>query len=441
MASREALFSDQQVLELAETLPTPFHLLSEQGIRDTAQRLNTVFKWVMPPEGMDGYVNHFAVKAMPNPYVLDILAEEGMGADASSGPEIQLAQAAGMEGQRIMFTSNNTPLEEYSEAHRAGAIINLDDISQIDRLQAALDGDFPDTISFRYAPDKGQKSGGTNSIIGEPEEAKFGVPAWQLEEAYKRARELGVEHFGIHAMVVSNELDATQHVATARLLFMKVAELSSQLGIRFEFVNLGGGLGIPYRPEDEPVDYHTLKRGIKQAYYEHILANGLPPMRVLTENGRHVTGPNGITVFRAQSVKDTFHRIVGLDGSTNADGPRPKAYDAYHEITVPGKELGARAVQRVVGSLCEDNDYFTGAVTKDRELPVIEPGDVVVIHDTGAHWYAMSDNYNGKLRSAEYLMHPDGSVSQIRRAQTRADLFATVDEHPGLAATMLDRQG
>lgn len=431
MPGREELFTDQQVLELAEVIPTPFHLYSEAGMRRSAQELNGTFDWVDQVNGQ-GYINYFASKALPNPYVHDILSAEGMGIDASSGPEVELARAVGLEYPMIMFTSNNTPAAEYVEAEEAGAIINLDDINQIDVLYSALGGRLPEPLSFRYNPGD-KKDGGTNSIIGKPQDSKFGVPEFQMEDAYRRAMELGATRFGMHTMVASNELDYRAHVATAELVFQQVAYLSQELGIQFEFVNLGGGLGIPYRPEDEPLDHKLLKLGIQRAYYDHILANGLPPLRVVTENGRHVTGPNGITVFRAQSRKDGYHGVVGLNGSTNADGPRPQAYDAYHEITVPGKELGQRVVQRVAGGLCEDNDYFTGAVTKDRELPFIEVGDVVVLHDTGAHWYAMANNYNGKLKAAEYMWRLDGTVRKIRRAETRDDLFATLD-YPGLRA-------
>jgi diaminopimelate decarboxylase len=422
--SKELPFDAEQISELVERFPTPFHLYDEAGIRKTARQLNSVFDWVQPQDGV-GYVNHFAVKATPNPHIHDILVDEGMGADASSGPEIELSRTVGLKYPYIMFTSNNTAPEEYREAYRAGAIINLDDINQIDVLVQALDGSIPDTLSFRYNPG-GIKTGGDHSFIGEPGDAKFGVPGTQLEEAYKRAEDLGVKHFGMHTMVASNELNVAQHVVTATILFEKVAELSDKLGITFEFANLGGGLGIPYKPTEKPVDLGLLRTGIKQAYRQIILGSGLPSLRVVTENGRYVTGPNGFLVTRVRSIKDTFHHYVGLDASM-ADLMRPGIYDAYHEITVLGKDLGETAVQRVVGSLCENNDHFTGSETKDRELPLMDEGDVVVIHDTGAHGHAMGFNYNGKLRSGEVLLKSDGSSQLIRRPEKRNDLFATLD--------------
>jgi diaminopimelate decarboxylase len=425
---KELPFTEGRLVELAEQFPTPFHLYDETGIRNTAQTLNQVFDWVEPQDAI-GYVNHFAVKATPNPHILEILADEGMGADASSGPEIELSRAVGLESPYIMFTSNNTSPEEYVEADEAGAIINLDDYEQLFTLVNALEGSMPETISFRYNPGS-KRVGGVNNIIGEPAESKFGVPDSQIEIAYDYAKQMGVKHFGIHTMVVSNELDTSQHVATAVMVFEKVVELSKKLGIRFEFANLGGGLGIPYRPEQKPIDYENLRQGIQQAYNEIIIGNGLPPLRVVTENGRHITGPNGLLVTRVRSISDKYHRYVGLDSSM-ADLMRPGMYDAYHHITVIGKQLGERAVQRVVGSLCENNDHFTGAETKGRELPIMEVGDLVVIHDTGAHGHAMGFNYNGKLRSAEVLLKPDGTAKLIRRAETRQNLFSTLD-YPGI---------
>jgi diaminopimelate decarboxylase len=422
-------FTEETIRALVKQFPTPFHVYGEDGIRATARKLVQTFDWVPRLNGV-GYINYFAVKATPNPHILMLLAEEGMGADASSGPEIALSEAAGLTASQIMFTSNNTAAREYREAYDAGAIINLDDIRELDVLISALNGTVPETLSFRYNPGR-RKSTGANFIIGVPEEAKFGVPDSQLTEAYRRAKGLGVKHFGLHTMVVSNELDATQHVATAIMLFEKVVELSRELDITFDFVNLGGGLGIPYRPEQQAVDYGVLRHGIEQAYQRRIIDNGLSPLRVVTENGRHVTGPNGYLIATVRSIKDTFYRYVGLDASM-ADLMRPGLYDAYHEITVLGKLSGKTAMQRVVGSLCENNDFFSGAETKDRELPIMEVGDIVVIHDTGAHGHSMGFNYNGKLRSAEILLQRGGTAREIRRAETRADLFATLD-FPGLS--------
>lgn len=428
MRSKNLPFSDDQIRSLVKEFPTPFHVYYEAGIRSAAQNLNQAFDWVDLVNDI-GYINYFAVKATPNPYILEILKEEGMGADASSGPEIELASAVGLKHPYIIFTSNNTPPAEYAEAYAAGAILNLDDITQIEVLQNALQGEFPDTISFRYNPGN-KKSIGVNGIIGEPEDAKFGILDSQLEKACRRAQELGVKHFGIHTMVASNELDAEQHIATARIVFEKVLELNQKLGIIFEFANLGGGLGIPYQPDQNPVDYAQLKEGITQAYKELISDNGLQPLRVVTENGRHVTGPNGFLVARVRNVYDKHHRYVGLDANM-ANLMRPGMYDAYHHISVIGKSNGETAMQRVVGDLCENNDHFTGSETKERELPLMEVGDIVVIHDTGAHGHAMGFNYNGKLRSAEILLREDGSAKLIRTAETRKNLFATMD-YPGL---------
>jgi diaminopimelate decarboxylase len=356
---RELPLPAGEIQELTEQFQTPFHLYDEAGIRNTARKLNQVFDWVSGANG-EGYINYYAVKANPNPYVIEIVAEEGMGADASSGPEIQIASAVGLLGNEIMFTANHTHPGEYRRAHESGAILNLDDTSQIDRVLIELDGTFPKTISFRYNPGA-KKTTGVNEMIGDPESAKFGVPDELMEGAYRRAIDLGVEHFGMHTMVASNELDAEQHVATARLVFAKIAELSKRLGIPFEFANLGGGLGIPYRPDEQPLDYIVLREGIQQAYEELIIGNGLPPLCIVTENGRHVTGPHGWLITRVTDIKQGYHTDVGVDATTGSDLPRPAVYDAYHEIThvgVPGDE---KYMQRVVGSLCEDNDYFTGA--------------------------------------------------------------------------------
>lgn len=426
MSSREHLFSDAQIEAAAAEIPTPFHLYSEAGIRETARAINGVFDWVEPVQGL-GYVNYFAGKAMPNPWVQAILLEEGMGIDAASGPEIEVASAIGAKYPLIMFTSNNTAAAEYAEVHDAGAVINLDDITEVDVLQAALGGELPDLLSFRYRLD-GQKTEGVNSIIGLPEDTKFGVPEDELEEAYSLAMERGVTRFGIHTMVASNVLDASQHVTTAEIVFKKVAELSGELGITFEFVNLGGGLGIPYRPEDEPVDYDVLRQGIQAAYEEHIVGNGLPPLRVVTEYGRHITGPNAVTVFHARSVDGAAPPNVGLDGSTASDNPRPAIYpDAYHGFSVVGRHVGEWIIQNLTGSLCEGNDWFA----KNRELPAIRVGDLLAMHDTGAHVFPLTSNFNSKTRAGEYLLRTDGDIQEIRRPESRSDLYRHFD-YPGL---------
>ena len=404
----------------ANNLPTPYYLYDQVGIKQTASSLSMALSNI----GFD-YQNYFAVKANPNPHILDILREEGMGADASSGPELELARMADMTGEAVMFTANNVDPEEYREAYEQGAIINLDDINQIEVLRSALGSEFPETISFRYNPGSSRKAG-HNSIIGRPEDSKFGLPEHDLIEAYQLASKYGAKHFGIHTMLVSNELDVAQHIDTARILFSKVAELA-QAGIGIKFVNLGGGLGVAYHPDQKPIDYKALSSGLESVYREMILDKGLPPLRIMTENGRHITGPHGYLVTQVRSVKLGYEgrRFVGVD-ATMADLMRPGMYDAYHGIEVLNPE-GRRIVdQAVVGSLCENNDYFTGKDTKYRPLPEMKAGDIVVIRDAGAHSHAMGFNYNGKLRAGEYLLEPDGEIKMIRRPQTREDYFATL---------------
>lgn len=419
--SKTLPFSDEQLAEIAGKYSTPFHIYDEAGLRKTARELNKAFGWT------EGYINHFAVKANPNPYILEILKEEGMGTDASSLPELLLSDAVGVKDEDIMFTSNNTPPEEYKKAYELGAIINLDDINQIDVLREALDGKFPELISFRYNPGPDRVTSEANAI-GNPENAKFGVSTDQLPEAYKKAKDLGAKRFGLHTMVVSNELDEKAHVQTAEMLFSMVVKIKEELGIKIEFVNFGGGLGIPFKPEQNPINLEVLSQGIKAKYDEIIVGSGSDPLRIITENGRFVTSPNGFLVTRVRSVKDTYHRFVGVD-ATMADLMRPGMYDAYHHITVPGKESEPRFAQQVVGGLCENNDKFTGK--SERDLPKLEPGDLVVIHDTGAHGYSMGFNYNGKLRHKELLLKADGTITQIRRDETINDYFATLD-YPNL---------
>ena len=402
-----------QIQTLATQFPTPFHLYDETAIRDNARRLTRAFS-ILP-----GFREFFAVKATPNPFLLRILASEGFGADCSSLAELRLCEAVGITGERIMFTSNETPDEEFRVARDLGAIINLDDITHMDALIAAT-GSLPKTLCFRYNP--GPLKAG-NAIIGKPEEAKYGLTREQLFEAYARARDLGVQTFGLHTMVVSNELDEQYHIETARMLFELAVELHQRLGIRLSFVNTGGGIGIPYRPEQKGVDYDTIARGVRQQYDAIIVPAGLDPLSCNMECGRAITGPCGWLVTRAIRRKETYRSYIGVDASM-ANLMRPGIYGAYHHITVLGKETApATRTYDIVGSLCENSDKFA----IQRQLPEIEMGDWLVIHDTGAHGHAMGFNYNGKLRSAELLLRPDGTVVQIRRAETLADLFATLD--------------
>ncbi len=393
--------------------PTPFHLYDEAAIRAGARALLKEFS-ILP----GGFEEFFAVKALPNPFILKILASEGFGADASSLPEIMLAERAGIRGEGIMFSSNDTPDAEFVAAVKAGAIVNLDDISHIAALERSAG--IPELVCCRYNPGP-LKEG--NAIIGKPEEAKYGFTREQLIEGYRLLKAKGARRFGLHTMVASNELDPEYFVETARLLFELAAEISKAVGIRFEFVNLGGGIGIPYRPEQEAVSLSRVAAGVKAAYESIIVPAGLAPMKVFLECGRVVTGPHGWLVSRVIHRKSTYREYVGLDASM-ANLMRPALYGAYHHITVLGKEEASRTeTYDVTGSLCENNDKFAIG----RELPPIEVGDLLAIHDTGAHGYAMGFNYNGKLRSAELLLREDGSVVEIRRAETVDDYFRTLD--------------
>ena len=394
--------------------PTPFHLYDEAAIRANARALTSAFASRFP-----AFVQHFAVKATPNPFLLRILASEGFGADCSSLAELRLCDLAGIRGPLIMLTSNDTPDEEFVEAARLGAIINLDDISLIDPLRSALSGRLPSVLSFRYNPGP-LRSG--NAIIGTPEEAKYGLTRPQLMDAYRRAAALGVTTFGLHTMVVSNELDPAYHVETARMLFELAADILRETGVRISFVNTGGGLGIPYRPDQTPLDYDSIARDIRAHYDSIVVPAGLAPLALHMECGRCITGPYGYLVTRAIRHKDTYRRYVGVDACM-ADLMRPALYGAYHHITVLGKEKApATETYDVVGSLCENNDKFA----IQRSLPPISDGDLLVLHDAGAHGHAMGFNYNGKLRHAELLLRPDSSVAEIRRAETLSDLFATL---------------
>jgi diaminopimelate decarboxylase len=412
MDDKSLPFDEAAIREIACEHPTPFYLYDERGIRANARRLNNAFAWCA------GYREFFAVKATPNPHLLKILKEEGFGGDCSSLPELVLCEKAGITGEAIMFSSNDTPAGEFAAAGELGAIINLDDITHIDFLQQETP--LPELICLRYNP--GPLRAG-NAIIGRPEEAKYGFTRDQLFDGYRQLQQQGVGRFGLHTMVVSNHLDPQSFIDTARMLFELAVELADTLDIRLEFVNLGGGIGIPYRPEETAVDLECVGDGVLAVYRELIEPAGLDPLKVFTENGRMVTGPYGYLITTAIHEKHIYKDYVGVDACM-ANLMRPGLYGAYHHITVLGKE---HAVQEttvdVVGSLCENNDKFA----VDRRLPKIETGDLLVIHDAGAHGHAMGFQYNGKLRSAELLLEPDGQVREIRRAETLDDYFATLD--------------
>ena len=405
-------FSRAQLERITQDHPTPFHIYDEKAIRANARAVNEAFAW------NDGFREYFAVKAAPNPYLVKILKAEGFGVDCSSMPELQLARTVGLSGDAVFFTSNDTPADEYRMARDMGAIINLDDISHLPFLERHAG--LPDRLCFRYNP--GPLKAG-NVIIGHPEEAKYGLTRDQLFEAYRQARDKGVSRFGIHTMVASNELDVNYFAETVELLFDLVVELTRALDIRFELVNIGGGIGIPYKPDEAPVDLAALSRHVRRHYEETIVANGLEPLNLRMECGRMVTGPYGYLVSRVRHIKDTYKKFAGLDACM-ANLMRPALYGAYHHITVVGKQDQPHdTLYDVTGSLCENNDKFA----VDRPLPTLARGDLVVIHDAGAHGHAMGFNYNGKLRSAELLLREDGSVAPIRRAETVDDYFATLD--------------
>ena len=412
MAEKQIPLSVEQLEAIAELYPTPFHIYDEEGLRANARALKAAFAW------NPGFKEYFAVKAAPNPYLMKILKAEGFGSDCSSMGELILSEEVGITGEDIIFTSNDTPAYEYAKAAELGAIINLDDISHIDYLEEHVG--LPELVCCRYNP--GPLKAG-NAIIGHPEEAKYGFTREQLFEGYRILRDKGVKRFGLHTMVASNELEVSYFIETAHMLFELVGELSAELGIEFEFVNLGGGIGIPYRPEEEAVDLAALGAGVKALYEEYIVAKGLKELDIRLECGRMITGPYGYLVSRVLHLKSTYKQYVGLDACM-ANLMRPGMYGAYHHVNVAGKEdAPAEFKCDVTGSLCENNDKFA----IDRMLPETEVGDLVVIHDAGAHGHSMGFNYNAKLRSAELLLREDGDVIQIRRAETLDDHFATLD--------------
>jgi diaminopimelate decarboxylase len=412
--SKDFPLTHDQLADLAKKYPTPFYLYDEKAIRNNIKYFQKSFS------NFPEFREYFAVKACPNPYILRILQSEGCGADCSSMPELILAEKSGMKEDYVMFTSNDTPEKEFIYANMRNDIINLDDITHIQFLKDAV-GQIPDTICFRYNPGSLKKGG--NAIIGKPEEAKYGLTREQILEAYKICKDEGATHFGLHTMVASNELNPDFFADTAKIIFELAVELKEKVGVRIEFVDLGGGIGIPYKPDQKKVDLEYLSKLIRALYDKYIVPAGLDPMRICFECGRPITGPYGWLVTKAIHEKHIYRDYIGVDASM-ADLMRPGMYGAYHEVTVSGKENApCDKVYDVCGSLCENCDKFA----VQRPLPKIDVGDLLIIHDAGAHGRSMGFNYNGKLRAGELLLRSDGSIVEIRRAETIDDYFATID--------------
>ena len=403
----------EQVEEITKEFPTPFHLYDEKGIRENARKLYEAFAW------NKGFKEYFAVKATPNPFLLQILKEEGCGADCSSMTELMLSEAVGMTGTDIMFSSNVTPADEYKKAYELGAYINLDDYTHIDFLKD-LTG-IPETIFCRYNPG-GVFELGTD-IMDNPGEAKYGFTKEQLLDGFVRLRDMGAKHFGVHSFLASNTVSNEYYPELARILFELAVEIKEKTGISLEYINLSGGIGIPYRPEQEANDIMVIGEGVRKQFEAILEPAGLGNIALFTELGRFMMAPYGCLVSKAIHEKHTYREYIGLD-SCAVDLMRPAMYGAYHHITVLGKENEpCDHCYDVTGSLCENNDKFA----INRMLPKVDMGDYLVIHDTGAHGYAMGYNYNGKLKSAELLLKEDGSVQMIRRAEKPEDYFATFD--------------
>ncbi len=411
---KEPFVTLEQLKEIEKTYPTPFYLYDEKGIRENARALKEAFAW------NPGYREYFAVKATPNPFLIQILREYGCGCDCSSMTELMLSDAIGVRGSDIMFSSNDTPAEEFAYAAKLGAIINLDDYTHIDFLEKTI-GYIPETISCRYNP------GGvfqiSNDIMDNPGDAKYGMTTEQLFDAYRVLKEKGAKNFGLHAFLASNTVTNEYYPMLAKVLFEVAVRLKEETGAHISFINLSGGIGIPYRPDQEPNNIRVIGEGVRKVYEEVLVPAGMGDVAIYTELGRYMLGPYGCLVTKAIHEKHTHKEYIGVDACA-VNLMRPAMYGAYHHITVMGKEnLPCDQKYDVTGSLCENNDKFA----VDRMLPKIEKGDFLVIHDTGAHGYAMGYNYNGKLKSAELLLKEDGEVQLIRRAETPKDYFATFD--------------
>ena len=418
MNSKKPFLTLEQAREIAKAYPTPFHIYDEAGIRRTARALKAAFAW------NPGFKEYFAVKATPNPFILKILREEGCGVDCSSETELMLSEASGFVGHEIMFSSNETQGREFARACRQGAIINLDDFTLIDTLERACG--IPETVSCRYNPG-GEFSIG-NHIMNQPKDAKYGMTRAQLTQAYRVLMQKGAKRLGLHAFLASNTLTNAYYPTLAKILFTTAVELHRETGAKIAFINLSGGVGIPYRPEESENDIAVIGEGVRKVYEEILVPAGMGDVDLCTELGRFMLAPYGHLVTRAIHAKHIYKEYIGTDACA-CDLMRPAMYGSYHHITVMGKENApCDHKYDIVGGLCENNDKFA----IDRMLPKIDIGDLIYIHDTGAHGSAMGYNYNGKLRSAEVLLCEDGSHRLIRRAETPRDYFATLDFLPAM---------
>ena len=410
---KKPFVTKDQLESIAAVYPTPFHIYDEAGIRENARKLRQAFAW------NPGFRESFAVKATPTPAILKLLHEEGCGCDCSSLTELMMSERCGITGEEIMFSSNDTPAEEFQLADRLGATINLDDITHIAYLERAI-GRIPERISCRYNP--GGNFAISNTIMDTPGEAKYGMTRPQMTEAFRTLKEKGAREFGIHAFLASNTVSNEYYPVLASILFRTAVELHEETGAHIAFINLSGGVGIPYRPEQEPNDIFAIGEGVRRAYEEILVPAGMGDVAIYTELGRFMLAPYGHLVTRVIHEKHTYKEYVGVDACA-ANLMRPAMYGAYHHITVMGKETAPCDHQYdVVGSLCENNDKFA----IDRMLPKVDIGDLLVLHDTGAHGFSMGYNYNGRLRSAELLLKEDGTAELIRRAETPDDYFATL---------------
>ena len=407
-----------QLEEITTRYPTPFHLYDETGMRQNARQLNRAFAWA------PSFREYFAVKATPTPAILKILKEEGCGVDCSSLTELMLAEKCGFRGHEIMFTSNNTLAEEFQLAHRLGAVLNLDDITHVDFLEQSI-GCIPETVFCRYNPGGvftlGESKEGFQ-VMDTPGEAKYGMTRPQLTEAFRALQGKGAKYFGLHAFLASNTISNEYYPELAGILFRLAVELKEETGCHIRYINLSGGIGVPYLPEQEAIDIAAVGEGVRRKYEEILVPAGMGDVELCSELGRYMMGPYGCLVTRAIHEKHIYKEYIGVDACA-ADLMRPAVYGAYHHITVMGKENApCDQIYDVTGALCENCDKFA----VDRPLPKIDRGDLLVIHDTGAHGHCMGYNYNGKLRSAELLLRPDGSVKLLRRAETPEDYFATL---------------